>query len=115
MAIKQYPHYLFVITGGEAVQNEEGNFVVTGVELESETQFVSVCREETNGRGNELSVGGGKFYKYSSVVYLPKGSQHICEGSAVFVSDFADGSGVRIKGQSLKFDRGQLHCRLWVN
>ena len=112
MAVKQYPHHLFVVTGGEAVQNADGAWVTDGV---SETQFVSVCREETNGRGNELSVGGGKFFKYSSVVYLPKDAKIVCENATVFVSDFADGSSVRIKGQALKFDRGQLHCRLWIN
>ena len=112
MAVKQYPHHLFVVTGGDAVQNDDGAWVTDDA---TETQLVSVCREETNGRGNELSVGGGKFFKYSSVVYLPKGTQLISENATVFFSDFADGSSVRIKGQALKFDRGQLHCRLWIN
>jgi len=112
MSVKQYPHYLFVVIGGDAVQNDDGAFVSTG---KTETQFVSICREETNGRGNELRVGSGLFYKYSSLVQLPKNAGSVDDGTTVFVSDFEDGTGVRVKGQVLKFDRGQLHCRLWIN
>ena len=112
MSVKQYPHYLFVVIGGDAVQNDDGNFVPEG---EPETRFISVCREETSGRGNELQVGGALFFKYSSLVQIPNGCPDVEDGATVFVSNFQDGTGVRIKGQVLKFDRGQLHCRLWIN
>ena len=112
MKVKQYPHYLYVVIGGEATQNDDGDWVSAG---EPENRFISVCREETNGRGNELQVGGGLFYKYSSLVYLPKDCANVEAGTMVFVSEIDDGAGVRIKGKVLKFVKEQLHCMLWVN
>jgi hypothetical protein len=110
--IKQYPHYLFAISGGDAVQNSTGGW---DTNEDPKTDFISMCREETNGRGNELQVGGGLFYRYSSLVQLPRTCPIVDEGTTVFVSDLEDGTKVRIKGQVLKFDKGQLHCRLWIN
>ena len=116
MNVKQYPHYLFVIIGGEATRDDDGNWVGGG---EPEARLVSVCREETNGRGNEIRAGDGKFYRFSSLVQMPvkgtEGTFGITEGSTVFVADFSDGTRERVKGKVLKFDKGQLHCRLWVN
>ena len=115
--VKQYPHYLFVVVGSEAKQNDDGEWesLPPAPSEGGGVEFVSVCREETNGRGNELKVGGGLFYRYSSLVHLPKGCPNVDEGATVFVSEFQDGTGLRIKGQTLKFDKGQLHSRLWIN
>lgn len=112
MKIVQYPHYLFAVNaGGDSVQDENGNWS----DAETTNIFISTCREETNGRGNELQVAGGLFYKFSSLVQMPQNAMKVNEGTTVFVSDSPDGTGMRIKGQVLKFDKGQLHCRLWIN
>lgn len=108
--VKQYPHYLFAILGGESVQDKDGNWI----EPETNIQFLSMCREETDGRGNEIQVAGGTFRKFTSLIQLPKGTQAIEDGTDVFVANDADGASVRVKGVSLKFDCGQLHSRLWV-
>lgn len=51
MVTKQYPHYLFaVVAGGESVQDENGNWS----ESNTTNTFVSMCREETDGRGSEI-------------------------------------------------------------
>ena len=73
-----------------------------------------MCREETDGRGQEVQTADGTYRKYSSIIQIPKGDLTIDDGTSVFVSDHEDGSGARIKGVALKFDKGQLHSRLWV-
>lgn len=108
--VRQYPHFLFAVLGGESVQDEDGNWI----EAKETVQFLSMCREETDGRGSEVQVAGGTFRKYTSLVQLPKGAQPIEDGTKVFVADNADGTSVRVKGVSLKYDCGQLHSRLWV-
>ena len=45
---------------------------------------------------------------------MPKGALGVAPGTNVFVSDDEAGEVVRIKGVALKFDKGQLHSRLWV-
>jgi len=109
--IKQYPHYLFaIVAGGESVQDDEGNWT----DSETITEFISACREETNGRGAEIQVAGGTFHIFTSLIQLPKDSPKIEVGTNIFVADDENGSDVRIQGVVLKFDKGQLHNRLWV-
>lgn len=110
MVIGQYPHYLFAVLGGDSVQDENGDWIEAG----ATNVFLSKCREETGGRGAEIQVAGGTFRRFASLVQLPKGAPEVEGGTTVFVANNADGSSVRIMGQSLKFDAGQLHSRLWV-
>jgi hypothetical protein len=109
--IIQYPHYLFSVTAtGESVQDENGNWT----EAQESVEFVSMCREETNGQGAQIQIAGGTFYVFASLIQLPKNSPRVEIGTTVFVANDEAGSDIRIKGQSLKFDNGQLHSRLWV-
>ncbi|WGU70622.1 hypothetical protein QIU18_00240 [Capnocytophaga canimorsus] len=55
--IKQYPHFLFVITEEEAHQDDEGNWIGNSESVD----FYAVCREETDGRGQEVQTAGGRF------------------------------------------------------
>jgi hypothetical protein len=109
--IKQYPHVLYgVATPGDSTRDTDGNWntqVAT-------TPLLSVCREETNGRGREIQGTDGKFYKYASVVFLPISCADIAFGRTVYVKDSTTATIERIRGTVLKFDRGQMHCRLWV-
>jgi len=110
--ITQYPHYLFAVkNGGEAYQDGDGNWVQPD---DATPVLISACREETNGKGTQIQVAGGTFYVFASLVQLPKGAPVVEVGTTVFVSDNADGSGVRIKAPVLKFDNGQLHSRIWL-
>lgn len=108
--MKQYPHYLFAKETSESVKDDNG-FWTSG---EQKTVFLSMCREETDGRGSEIQTADGTYRKYSAIIQIPKGALIIEEGTSVFVSDNKDGSSVRINGVVLKFDKGQLHSRLWV-
>lgn len=109
--VNQYPHFLFaVVPGGESTQDKNGNWS----DSDTTNVFISMCREETDGRGSEIQVAGGTFRRFTSLVQLPKGTQKVEDGTSVFVADNADGSGIRVTGTALKFDAGQLHSRLWV-
>jgi hypothetical protein len=109
--VKQYPHYLFaVIAGDESVQDENGNWT----EAQESVEFVSMCREETNGKGSQIQIAGGTFYLFASLIQSPKNSTRVDVGTMVFVANDEAGLDIRIKGQSLKFDNGQLHNRLWL-
>lgn len=106
----QYPHYLFAILGGESVQDEDGNWT----EPEERIEMLSMCREETNGKGSQIQIAGGTFHVFASLIQLPKGSPSVDVGTTVFVADDEAGTSIRIKGTALKFDSGQLHSRLWL-
>ncbi|MBV5348854.1 hypothetical protein JZU61_04260 [bacterium] len=109
--IKQYPHFLFVHVVSEAVQDDQGNWS----DPSDKWVLHSICREETNGKGSLINGVDGKAITFSSNVFMPKTAQKIKDGTEVLVSETNDPAGtVRIKGQSLKFDVGQLNCRLWV-
>jgi len=123
----QYPHYLYKRESGEAVQNDNGSWV----EGEASVSLVGVCREETAGRGSKVQTAGGIYREFSSLIQLPAGTTRVAEGTEVFVlndeledptqllsGDFVEqariSGSVRIAGETLKFDEGRLHCRLWV-
>lgn len=108
--IVQYPHYLFAIIGGESVQDENGDWV----QPEEQVEMISMCREETNGKGSQIQIAGGTFHVFASLIQLPKGAPRVDVGTTVFVADDESGESVRVKGTALKFDSGQLHSRLWV-
>lgn len=124
---RQYPHYLYKrTTSGEAVQNANGSWETT----EGEWEYHSRCREETNGRGTQIQTASGKFVTFSSLVQIPAGVERIPEGVEIAVTEEpvepsmlldqakaeeAKITGlIRISGECLKFDKGRLHCRLWV-
>lgn len=123
---RQYPHFLYVrASDTEATQDDNGSWQDGGAAW----RFHSVCREETNGKGQKVNAADGLFVVYASLVHLPAGATFVAEGVEAVVADReldpdeltdkaltnakADGT-VRIKGECLKFDKGRLHCRLWL-
>lgn len=106
--LEQYPHYLYR-------DNEDG------------WVYVGRCREETNGKGGHIKAADTEYYLYSSIVQMPAETPKIPEGIEVFVSErelvademsdlqplIEDGT-VRVSGTCAKFDKGRLHCRMWV-
>lgn len=108
----QYPHYLLLTNpGGDSEQDENGDWS----ESTPFNEFKSMCREEPNGSGEELNVGGGKYYRYSSLVQIPNGVNGIREGDSVLIANDKNGQDVRVKGTVLKFDSRELHCRMWID
>jgi hypothetical protein len=109
--VNQYPHYLFVASSeGEATQNDDGEWVVPP----SSRVLVGACREETNGRGSQIAAADGKYITFQSLIQLPAGTKPVAVGTPVTIADDAECKSVRVTGTCMKFDVGQLHCRLWL-
>lgn len=108
--VKQYPHFLFIEEATESIQDADGNWTESTVS----TKFISMCREESDGRGTEFQVAGGEYHKATSVIQCPKNCPKVGKGTKVLVANDAGCSDVRISGTCLNFDSAQLHSRLWV-
>ena len=108
--LKQYPHYLFIEEAGESVQDAQGNWT----ESEMSRNFISMCREESDGRGSEYQVAGGEYIKSTSIIQLPKTCPKVEKGQKVYVANDLGCTDIRISGVCLNFDESQLHSRLWV-
>lgn len=108
--VKQYPHFLFVEETPESVQDAAGNWI----ESESSRKFLSRCREESDGRGTEYQVAGGKTIQATSVIQLPKSCPKVDKGARVIIANDMDCSDIRMIAICLNFDAAQLHSRLWV-
>jgi hypothetical protein len=113
MRVIQYPHYLYRIANStESSKDADGNYI----EPETTIEFLSICREETDGRGREFKATDGNVIKSTSVIYFPKSDIEIKDGETVLISNQPDTleENIRIKGTVLKFDKGQLNSRLWL-
>lgn len=112
VAVKQYPHFLFVLVpGGDSYQDNEGNWV----EVPDSWTFHSICREETNGRGTTIQGADGNALVFSSLVLLPRGVERVANGTQVRVCDQKNENGpVRIDKPVQGCDIGQLHGRIWL-
>lgn len=113
--LEQYPHYLYIETSSDPTVDGNGDMVPG----ESSWKYAGRCREETNGMGESIVTSDSKRYVFSSLVQMPAGAEKIEEGAKAMVSDNYIGDGdaegnVRIIGICAKFDRGRLHCRMWI-
>lgn len=108
--VKQYPHYLFIEETPESTQDAKGNWT----ECNPSRKFLSMCREESDGKGTEYQVAGGEYQKATSVIQLPKTCPKIAKGAKVIIANDPDCTDIRIDGICLNFDPAQLHSRLWV-
>lgn len=123
MVVTQYPHFLYVRCSEPATRAENGDFIPG----RSSLLFLTRCREETNGAGQEIITADQRTYKFASTIYMPQGTQPVPEGTQVVVSGTelkceaccdecqrCQKAGIRITGECRKFDPGQLHARLWL-
>lgn len=108
--VKQYPHFLFIEVAEASVQDEQGNWTASNVSR----KFLSMCREESDGRGAEYQVAGGEYRKATSLIQCPKSCPKVSIGAKVVIANDRDCESVRIEGVCLNFDPAQLHCRLWL-
>lgn len=124
---KQYYEFLYFLSTQEATQQANGSWT-PGT---SGWQLKGACREETNGKGSEITTNDGKAIRFASLIQLPVGTTRIPEGTKVIVTreqlqtpaNLASESYRRTaretglivaEGVCLKFDFGRLHSRLWI-
>lgn len=108
MSIKQYPYTLKVFQETEAVFDQN-----TGEWIQGSAQWVESgnCRDEINGSGARVTTQDGENYVYSAVIYCPLTTESIGNGAKVEVWDGAE---MRMKGNVVRFGKGQLNSRIWV-
>ena len=110
--MKQYPHFLYVKTVTDSERDS-----MTGNWSDSTESWVlhSICREEPNGKGTVIKSIDGNSIQIASTVYMPKGVEPVAANSEVMVTETESDDGVqRVSGKVLRFNAGQLNCRLWV-
>lgn len=125
VALTQYPHFLYVQQWEDAKTLANGDLMPGVVEW----KLWSVCREETNGKGTLINTADKRAYKFSSLIQLPTDCGRVEDGTMVIAADEELNTDrlteakieqlkrqgvIRIMGESAKFDKGRLHCRLWV-
>lgn len=125
VTLPQYPQHLYMLSHSESSQDATGAWTQqSGV-----WQHVGLCREETNGRGSTVATAEGQVLVFSSLVQLPVETTRINEGTAVLITrsqhtaeqltdgniaDWKKSGEVVAQGKCLKFDKGRLHCRMWI-
>lgn len=122
---KQYNHYVYILNPGAVTKDANGDYVAA----EPTWGLLGMGREETNGKGEQITLDDMKPYRFSALVQLPKGTPKVMVGTRVVVADEeltqdelrlygAEGQNVndavRIVARCMKFDKGQLHCRMWL-
>lgn len=108
MRLVQYPYKLQVktITGGG--QNENGDFIPSTEKFED----LTVCRDQANISGRQIKLADGTAIVFDTIIHAPKGTGPISEGTVIRV---VENSGVvRVEGEVLRSNVGQLHTRLWL-
>jgi len=95
-AIRQYPHYLF---------EEDAMGVMS---------YVCRCREETFGFDPAATTQTVLFGKHSSIIQIPYGKRKIAVDTMIVVTNDEAGTDIRVRGNVIKYDEGQLHNRLWI-
>lgn len=110
----QYPQYLYVKSGGEAVLESNGSWS----QGHAGWVLAGTCREETNGKGSSIQAADGRFLIFGSLIHLPRGSAKVIEGTEILVMKerqiTVNEQDAIVKGICLKFDDGRLHCRMWI-
>lgn len=80
----QYPYYLYTQQPqAESPLNDEGDFVES---IPSVWVLVGECRDEINTKGETVTQVNGENIQISAIIYAPKDTQILPNGSKVIVS-----------------------------
>lgn len=106
--VAQYPYYLFVLSVPPVAFDANGNAI------KGTTAWVKwgKCRDEANSKGQTINLVDGKAHVYDSLIQAPKGITGLLHGTKIEVRD-KDGL-VRVSGTVKRFQKDQMHCRIWV-
>ena len=80
----QYPYYLYTQQPqAEAPRNDEGDFVESAPPV---WMLIGECRDEINTKGETVPQANGENIQISAIIYAPKDTQILPNGSKVMVS-----------------------------
>lgn len=105
--VTQYPYTLEEYQVADAVLGTTGDWS----QPDATWVAVSVCRDEGNGGGRLVKLTDGTAIVYSALIQLPKTCPDIPTGARVRVLHETE---TRLEGTVLRFQKDQLHSRLWV-
>ena len=106
---RQYPYNLHKLQVSEERFTENG-FPTAGDSL---WVFVTICRNiASGGSGKKTSDEAGTNFKYNYTIVAPRYMADIAENTRIKVTD--EEGNIRFEGSVLRFERTQLHCRIWV-
>ena len=125
--LAQYPQHLYMFAqSGASTQDSSGHWERPQQSADG-WQYVGMCREETNGKGNTVTTADGQVLVFSSLIQLPTGTTRVNDGCTVivtrtqpqaitdaYIAEGLNSGEVVAKGVCKKFDNGRLHCRLWI-
>ncbi len=114
MSVKQYPHFLYMKTmHSETQRDNSGNWI----QSDEQYMFHCECREEMNSgvKNSSIAAQDGTQIVYSYIIYAPKNTARLNPGTSVLVMEEKDIDSVKlVEKQVLRFEAGQLACRIWV-
>ncbi len=102
--VTQYPH-IIIIPGSVDETYRENGIWKPGA---SGSDIQQACRYEPSAITKKLAVADGTVIEYKGIVYLPKSTPDIENGS------FIEIPGVLEKSKALYFYRGQMNCTLYI-
>lgn len=103
MVVVQYPDILTYSIQGTGIQDENGNWIVDGIDQEFELK----CRAEPASGNGLIKNVDGTVINYSWIVYLPLPVEEIAVGTEVTIES-------KLKDTVKRFSRGQLNARIWL-
>lgn len=119
--VSQYPYTLLVLkvpnlASKNITHRDENGDWVAGVNEGANCDYytLSACRndESKSGKDNLTYVIDNTKYVYEALIFAPKSCPKLPLGSKIRVVQ-SDGV-LRTEGFVKKFDKGQMHVRIWV-
>lgn len=105
--MKFYPYDLFVLEQS-AVEFDNSGFAQP---RDEEFSFVCKCRDYASNQANINHIGAKENINHSSMIMLPLNAPTLSVNTIVEVRN---GKEVRLKARIVRFERNQLHCRIWL-
>lgn len=106
-----YPYRLYILKTEKAVFDDMG-FI--GSHESKDFQFHSQCRDYPNKTGADtiIDTETKKIVRYSAMIMLPLDCKAINPNTQIEIRDKENR--VRLSANVIRFERNQLHCRIWV-
>lgn len=107
--VAQYPYLLQRLAiSAVSSQDSSGDFVNSGSQ-----SWIDVCKcRDEDGRQKKISKSDGTFFISTHLIQCPFGVEPIAANQQIRVID--SNETVRLTGQVLYSEKGQLHTRIWV-